>query len=736
MRNIIYLLLLVFSGLSSFAQPFPTNDPIQQIDYPKNELPIDIFQLHWLPSSHLFWILEGNNIYLYNAEDLNNRKLVLDSTHIRQAGLKTSVENITWDNDQQKILIYTNSSRVWRENTKGDYWYFDLKTGKGRKLGARLPSSSLMFAKFSPKGNLVAYVSGHNLYTENLTSGEIKALTKDGTPRMINGTFDWVYEEELGCRDGFRWSPEGNSIAYWKVDATTIPNHLMIDNTDSLYPFVIPVEYPKAGISPSSVKVGVINLSNNNVVWLKIPGDPKNNYLPRMEWKANDSLTVMQLNRKQNEARLYSCSSKTGVAKWFYTDKDSAWVEPIKPFVYDTPPWTWINGGHSFLWSSEKDGWEHIYKVTSDGKQEQLLTRGAYDANYETYDPSTGKVFFIASPYDATQRYLYYVHLNNSDTIRLTPSVYEGTNNYMFSPDGQFATHINANINRNYNARLVTLKSHTKVYPLEPDLFKHPNNNYTLEKFKVMTADHVSMDGIMAKPKDFDVNKKYPVLFYVYGEPAATVANDLPSFTRYIATLLPEGYIGIAMDNRGTPSLKGREWRKSIYRKIGVLNSNDQAKAAQEILKWKFVDSSRIAVFGWSGGAAMTLNLLFRYPGIYKTGVAVAAVVDQHFYDNIYTERYMGLPSENENDYEQASPITFAKNLKGNLLYIHGTGDDNVHYKNAEQLINELIKDQKQFSLMIYPNRSHGIYEGEGTSRHLTTTITQYLRQHIAAGGR
>ena len=244
------------------------------------------------------------------------------------------------------------------------------------------------------------------------------------------------------------------------------------------------------------------------------------------------------------------------------------------------------------------------------------------------------------------------------------------------------------------------------------------------------------MDGIMAKPNNFDPTKKYPVYFYVYGEPAATTADDLPNFDRFISQLIPEGYIGITMDNRGTPAFKGREWRKCIYKKIGVINSRDQAMAAKEILKWNFIDTSRVAVHGWSGGGAMTLNLLFRYPEIYKTGIAVSAVTDQHFYDNIYTERYMGLPQENEEDYKQSSPNTFAKNLRGNLLYMHGTGDDNVHYKNAEVLINELIKNGKLFQLMIYPNRTHGISEGAGTRQQLNATFIKFLREHCPPGAK
>ncbi|MGH2566078.1 MAG: prolyl oligopeptidase family serine peptidase, partial [Ginsengibacter sp.] len=353
-----------------------------------------------------------------------------------------------------------------------------------------------------------------------------------------------------------------------------------------------------------------------------------------------------------------------------------------------------------------------------------------------SYDVTGENIYFMASPYDATQKYLYRINLKNTDTVRVTPAVFDGTNFYRLSPDAKYATHTNGSISHNFNIRLVSLPDHKKIYPDEEDRFTSPQLGFKLEKFKIKTIDGVEMDGIMAKPENFDPNKKYPVYFYVYGEPAATTADDVSNFDNFISQLIPEGYIGITMDNRGTPAYKGREWRKSIYKKIGVINSRDQAMAAKEILKWPFIDSSRVAVHGWSGGGAMTLNLLFRYPEIYKTGIAVAAVTDQHFYDNIYTERYMGLPQENEEDYKQASPLTFAKNLRGNLLYMHGTGDDNVHYKNAEVLLNALIKYGKLFQFMAYPNRTHGIFEGAGTSEHLNATFIKFLREHCPPGAK
>ncbi|URM36015.1 S9 family peptidase [Flavobacterium anhuiense] len=715
-----YLLFLLFICTSVFAQK------------------IDVNNLNWLPNSHSFWVSKDNNVSVYDVDKLDKQNTILSKEQLAEAGFKGEIEDLVWNDLKTKVLVYTNSKKVWRDNTRGDYWYFDLPSGKGKQLGKNLDASSLMFAKFSSDNENVAYVSKHNIYVENLNSGKITPVTTDGTDKIINGTFDWVYEEELAARDGFRWSPDGKSIAFWRVDATSTKFHYMINNTDSLYPTIIPVEYPKAGEKPSSVKIGIVNIDSLQTNWLNIPGEPDNNYLVRMKWINNESVMVIQLNRNQNQVTMYDCNAKSGLARVIYKEESNSWIDvfDISSGLYDIFPCQFVDNEKSFLWSSDADGWMHIYKISLDGKSKELVTKTNFDAYYKAYNEKTKTIYFIASPDDATQRYLYETNLNSKKTKRVTPAIFEGSNRYIFSTDAAYAQHTNASISRDYNQRLIALSGHQKIYPKEADVFAAPHRDYSLEKFKVKTVDGIDIDGIMAKPLDFDASKKYPVFFYVYGEPMATVANDSPYFNEFIAALIPKGYIGIAMDNRGTPAMKGSQWRKSIYKNIGIINTHDQAMAAKEVLKWNFIDADRVAIHGWSGGGAVTLNLMFQYPDIYKTGIAIAAVTDQHFYDNIYTERYMGLPEENEATYIQASPVTHAKNLKGNLLYIHGTGDDNVHYKNAEVLINELVKYDKMFDLMIYPNRSHSIDEGEGTSQHLMDTFVRYTEKNCPPGAK
>lgn len=688
----------------------------------------------------------GTEIQLFNIKKKEWQTLV-NAGELIPEGEKNPmrIASYSWSNDETQLLIFTNTQRVWRENTKGDYWVFDMKKKSLKQLGKSFPESSLMFAKFSPDNSKVAYVSRSNLFVEDFDSGVITQLTSDGTTDIINGTFDWAYEEEFACQDGFRWSDEGKKIAFWQIDASDIKDFILINNTDSLYSFTTPIQYPKVGQDPSSAKIGVVNIENKNTVWLKIPGDSKQHYLPRMQWIPNtDKLLIQQLNRKQNHLKIYNCSASTGDAAVVYEEQDDAWIEifgvdiTMKGSNNDLPM---VDDGKSFLLLTEKDGWRHLYQVGINGGNEKLLTDGDYDvATFYYANEKSGYAYFNASPDNATQRYLYRISMKeNSAPERITPVDFTGVSLYNFSPDGKYAIHSYSNANTPSASSLVQVTKHKELISLTS------NKNYTnqiakyklpkAEFFTVTTGEGIEMDGRMIKPTDFDPSKKYPIIFHVYGEPWGQTAVDswVGLWNLYLAE---QGYIIITMDNRGTPSIKGREWRKSIYRKIGVINSRDQAMAAREIQKWDFIDPERIAVYGRSGGGSMTLNLLFRYPEIYGTGVAVAAVANQLYYDNIYQERYMGIPQENKEDFIEGSPITYAKNLKGKLLIVHGTGDDNVHFQNTEALINELVLHNRQFDLMIYPNRTHSIYDGKGTMLHYYTLLFNYLNEHTPPGGK
>lgn len=701
----------------------------------------------WAPDGESFYQSNKSGIIQQNIID-ESETLVIPAELLTPAGESPlAVRDFTFSEDGKKVLIYTNTERVWRLDTQGDYWVLDLDSKKLQQVGKSLPESSLRFAKLSPDAEKVAYVSEFNLYVEDLNFGEITALTTDGTRKLINGTFDWAYEEEFACRDGFQWSPDGKRISFWQLDAEKIKDYDMINFTDSVYSEVIPVEYPTVGESPSPARIGVIELANQNLTWLAIPGDPQQHYLPRMEWNSDNFLLVQQLNRKQNHSKIFGVDVVNNDVELISEEQDEAWIDVLSTWenVYSLTyrhEFKWLNEKKEFLWLSDKDGWRHLYRIGLDGK-ETLITKGDFDVmNLVHFDEKKNVVYFHATPENATQKYLFKTKLDGkSEVERVSPANQVGTHNYTISPSGTLAMHQFQSHTVKPMVEWISLPKHQpldKEKGIDANLASNQVDS-NVEFFKVTLEDGTEMDGWMVKPSNFDPKQIYPVVFFVYTEPWGANVKDTYGVGRnrlYTGDMAQDGYIYISLDNRGTPAPKGRAWRKSIYRKIGRLNISDQAEAAKQIVAWDFVDPERVGVWGWSGGGSATLNLMFQYPEIYKTGISIAAVANQMTYDNIYQERYMGLPQENPEDFIAGSPITHAKNLEGNLLYIHGTGDDNVHYNNAEMLVNELIKHGKLFQFMPYPNRSHSISEGEGTNAHLSKLYTDYLRKNVPPGGK
>ncbi len=656
------------------------------------------------------------------------------------------IEQYEFSEDGQKILIFTNSERVWRSNTRGDFWVFDLSGAKLQKLGGDAKPSTLMFAKFSPDGMRVGYVRDNNLYVENLADGRITRLTTDGGRYLVNGTFDWVYEEELFCRDGWRWSPDSKHIAYWQLNSEGVKEFQMINNTAALYPAITTFPYPKAGEKNSVARVGVVSATGGATKWFEMAGDSRNDYLPRMEWAASsEEVIIQQLNRLQNTNVVALGDIRTGKTRTLFTEKDDAWVD----IAWGSIDWDkrglargdveWIDGGKRFLWTSERDGWRHIYSISRDGKDVKCITPGDYDLlGVESVDVTGGWLYFSASPENPTQKYLFRTRLDGTGKAeRLSPAQSPGTHGYLIAPRGQMAVHTYSTFTKVPITEIVRLPDHATVRVLidNRDLQDRLAKLKPVQSefFRVDVGEGVQLDGWIIKPPNFNANQRYPVLFFVYGEPWGQTVLDAWGGGQLMwhTMLAQQGYIVMSVDNRGTPAPRSRAWRKAIYRKIGILNSLDQANAARAVAKWPFVDASRIGIWGWSGGGSSSLNAIFRYPDVYRMAMAVAPVPDLRYYDTIYQERYCGLPQDRPEEYKQSSPITFAGQLRGHLLIVHGTGDDNVHYQGTEALINALVAANKPFTMMAYPNRSHGIYEGRGTTRHLYELLTRYLHEKL-----
>lgn len=736
--------LALLVSLSAVVRASESPDPTLTLDRLFNSSEFDEASpgtIVWSERSPRYYTLEkpasgGSGQDLVAVDVVTGDKEIIVPAHVfvpPQRSGPLALESFTFSADESKLLIFTNSKRVWRQHTRGDYWVLDVTARELRQLGGDAPPSSLMFAKFSPDGTQVAYVRENNLYVQRLRDLKVQALTSDGSATVVNGTSDWVYEEELDLRDGFTWSPDSRWIAYWQLDSSGVRPFYLINNTATFYPQTIPIPYPKTGEQNSAARIGVVNAGGGSTRWLPIPGDSREHYLARMTWASNATeVLVQQFNRLQNTNRVLLAQAQADGLRTVLVETDKAWVENENAI-------RWLAQGQQFLWLSERDGWRHLYRVSRDGAETALLTPGEFDViSVEAVDQQNGWIYYTASPTNATQRYLYRTTVEGGPGERLSPPDQPGTHSYRVSPNAQFAVHTYSRLDRPPVTELIRLRDHSTVRVLEDnkklreklDALRKPRS----ELFQVEIEKGVRLDGWQLVPPEFDSNRDYPVLFHVYGEPMGQTVVDSwhGKGQLWHWMLAQQGYFVMSVDNRGTHAPRGRDWRKSIYRQVGILASGDQAAAVKGILeRWKHLDPKRVGVWGWSGGGSMTLNAILRYPDLYQAGMAVAAVPNQRYYDTIYQERYMGLPEDNPDGYRRGSPLTYARQLKGDLLIVHGTGDDNVHYQGAEALMNELITYNKPFSMMAYPNRSHSIAEGHNTRRHLYALLTRYLNEHL-----
>jgi dipeptidyl-peptidase-4 len=677
-------------------------------------------------------------IVKYDPATLDSSILVsLEQLTPKDATAALVVDDYKWSGDRTRLLVMTNAEYVWREKSRGDYWLLNIAEGDLWQLGGEQSApSEMMYGEFSPDGLQFAYVWQNNIYVQNLLTRKVTALTKDASSTLINGLFDWAYEEEFSLKKGYHWSPNSERIAYWQLDTHAAKDFLIINNTDSLYPTVSAIPYPKVGEENAAARIGIVSLATAVTVWVTLPGEPAQMYVPRMNWADNsEQVLIQQMNRKQDTNTVFYANAQSGELHKVFVEREDTFIE-----LFEEPKW--LASSDAFLWQSERDGWKHVYRVSRDGKTFTDLTPGEFDVSEVlSMDEQEGWLYFIASPDNVAQRYLQRTRLDGSGQMQqVTPKDLTGTNAYKLSADSRWAIHTHSSFLSPPVYSLVSLPDHVTQHVFEDNAELNQKLAQLelgeLEFYSVDARDGLRLDGYMLRPPNFDPSKQYPIINYAYGEPAGQTVRDVwfGHNTLWHLLMSQQGFIVSSIDNRGTSAPRGHDWRRSIYGDGGSIGYRDQSDALAAICERRpYIDCNRVGMWGHSGGGSTTLSLLFRYAQQYHVGIALAPVPDKRLYDSIYQERYSGLLTQYADAYEEASSITHASKLEGKLLLVHGTGDDNVHYQGSERLIDELIKHNRQFDFMPYPNRRHGLVEGEGTSLHLHSMMTNYFAEHLKA---
>jgi len=671
----------------------------------------------------------GMDIVQYDPSS-GARKVLVPAYRLIIPGTSQAADSYEFTKNRNRLAVFTNTTQEVWGGDKGDYWIMDIGLWTWIKLGGNAPSQSLKGAKFSPDGKKVCYQKDDNLFVEDLTTFQIHQITNTGSKQRYDG--DW------GSGSNYYWSPDSRFIAFVESDISEVPMYTMINNTETLYPKIIQFPYVKVGQKKASSRIGIVESCGGPIKWMDIPGITSDDYLRVHGWAGNsDKLLIQVLNRTQDSVRVILAEISSGDLTTIHTETDEAWL--------CSNNFEWIEKGNKFIWMSEKDGWQHLYLYSRTGKELGLLTPGNFDViSVSGIDEKNGWLYYIASPENPTQRYLYRASLSpGGKQEKITPDSLAGTNSYQFSPDMQWAIHDYSAFDNPPVYQLISLPGHNTVKVLETndglkDKLKTLKRNPT-EFFRVDIGDGVELDGYCMKPTDIDYSKKHPLFYYIYGEPAGQTVLDRWRGRQYLWHLMlaQKGYFIMSLDNRGTPAPRGRSWRKAISGQLGILAAHEQAAATRKIIETRpYIDPERVGIYGHSGGGQMSLNLIFRYPELYSLAMPSSFVCNQRYYHPGYQERFMNRLEDNEEGYINGSPITWAHQLEGDLLIIHGTGDSNVHYQSFEALVNELVAHKKRFSMMSYPNRNHGLREGTNTQYHLYDLRTNFLLTNMPPGGR
>jgi len=671
--------------------------------------------------------LERDTVFKYEYSKASKPEMIVCKSNLVIDGKELKIDTYQFSADESKMLIATDKEQVYRHSTRENYYVYDRKT---KTISPISTAEKQMYARFSPDGTKVGFVRGNNIYIKDLVSGKETQVTTDGKHNsIINGATDWVHEEEFAFSVAYFWSPDSKKIAYYKFDESKVKEFSFDEFNNQLYPNQYRFKYPKAGEDNSIVTIHTFDLTSAADKKMDI-GKETNQYIPRIKWTMDSNvLSIVRMNRYQNKLELLLNDATTGTSKVIYTETSSTYID-IHPgqgdYVYFTPD------NKNFVIQNETSGFNHLYLYSMDGKLVNPITKGNWDVvQLKGIDEKTKTIFYIASETTANEKDIYSVKLDGSSKTKVSAA----TGNHVpeFSNGMKYFIDVYSDANTPTTTAVFDAKGkQIRVLESNQDL-KNKMQEFSISKkefFMFKTTEGVDLNAWMIKPQNFEAGKKYPVLLIFYGGPGRNmVANAFDRDYFWHQLLAQKGYIVMCVDNRGT-QFRGREFKNCTYKQLGKLEVADQIETAKYLGTLPYVDKSRIGTWGWSFGGYLSSLCITKGADYFKTAIAVAPVTNWRYYDNVYTERYMSLPQENAEGYDENSPINHVKKLKGKYLLVHGSGDDNVHYQNSMEMISALVKENKQFDLFIYPDKNHSI-TGGNTRLHLYTKMTNFILENL-----
>lgn len=721
MNNKILLCLLVL-GASAHAVFAQKNISLEDIWLNYSYYSRSVPGFNFMNDGESYSRLQSNKVQKYSIKDgqFIEDLFALDMLG-EGANVPTSISGYSFSADEQKILVESNPESIYRYSYKADYFVWSN--------GALEPlfDGKVMHASFDPSGSKVAFVYDNNLYIKNLENGVVDQVTTDGKfNEVINGSADWVYEEEFGFTKAFQWSTDGKYVAYYRFDERAVKEFTMTIYKNEMYPDYQTFKYPKVGEQNATVSVFVYNVDSKGNVQADLAVDPEL-YTPRIKWAGPEhGLCVTMMNRHQNELSLNLVNPETGASKVLLEESNKYYIDV-------TDNLTFLKDGKSFVWTSEMNGYNHVYQYDMSGKLMNQITKGPWEiTSFYGVDENNDMIYFQSTEEGSTERYVYEIGMNGKGRRKMTPS--KGWNSAQFSSTYDYYVLNHSAIDEvpsftvfnRKGKEIRVIEDNKRLQKIHDDM-----DINSAELMSITTEEGVDLNAYVIKPANFDPNKEYPLFMYLYGGPGSQQAVNSWRGMNYwwFQMLAQQGYVIACVDNRGTGG-KGEEFKKMTYQQLGHYETIDQINAAKYFGNLDYIDSNRIGIFGWSYGGYMSSLCLLKGNDVFKAAIAVAPVTNWKWYDSIYTERYMRTYAENESGFKDNSPVNFADQLVGNYLLVHGLADDNVHYQHTAEMTRALVNANKQFDTYVYPNKNHGIYGGP-TRYHLFLKMTNFLDQKL-----